>query len=296
MKWDLWPFDQQWRAPVGDFPPAWASAWGDDKYGLWADLEINDATQRMRWIEPSGAEGFWMGSPQAERDAIEDKDIRDWANKTEHEPACVVVRDGFWLADTPCTLKLWRAVTGKGSEGIFFGLKSYERPVEEVSWTSVMVDFLGRVAQMKDLAVDGRLCLPTEAEWEYAARAGTRTAYWWGDTWDHQLANADVAGERGWRDLTGTLPVKHFPPNPWGLYDMHGNVWEWCADKWQESSNINQTYNHLDDRVLRGGSWLHPPVRARAACRSKGWGHVYGASRCRGFRFALRSSIGQDVQ
>jgi hypothetical protein len=108
----MWPDADRWRAPVGDFPPPWASAWGDDRFGLWADLVINGVTQRMRWIEPSGPEGFLMGAPQAERDAIADKDVRKYANETEHEPRRVLMQQGFWLADTPCTQAFWLAVMG----------------------------------------------------------------------------------------------------------------------------------------------------------------------------------------
>lgn len=88
----------------------WASDSGEDTYGLWADLTVNGATQRMRWIPPTGPEGFWMGSPLAERNAIKDKDVREWANQREHAPRREIVEQGFWLADTPCTQAFWWAM------------------------------------------------------------------------------------------------------------------------------------------------------------------------------------------
>ena len=103
----IWPVADRWRAPAGDFPPRWATAWGDDEFGLWADLTVGEVSQRMRWIEPTGPAGFWMGSPGAEREALTDKDLRDWAHRSEQEPLRVRVPEGFWLADTPCTQGLW---------------------------------------------------------------------------------------------------------------------------------------------------------------------------------------------
>lgn len=85
---------------------------------------------------------------------------------------------------------------------------------------------IARFAARPEWGTGKGLCLPTEVEWEYAARAGKRTAYWWGDIAGNVRAN--------WDDRrAGTTPVHRYPPNPWGLYDMHGNVQQWCADVWQ---------------------------------------------------------------
>lgn len=281
----MWSAEDLWRAPLGDFPPPWACTWGDDAYGLWADLAVNGVIQRMRWIEPSGPEGFWMGSTKWERAGITHNGVRHWANKTEHEPKRVVIEHGFWLADTPCTQAFWLAVTGKNPSHLSKGPEAAERPVDNVSWSDVMDQFVARFAQTSDWGAGERLCLPSEQQWEYAARAGTRSAYWWGDDWQEKRGNADVSRKRGWGDKDGTTPVRRHAPNPWGLHDIHGNVWEWCSDLWQSDE---------DAFVVRGGSWLGYPAHARAAYR-------IGRQRVRegrdqGFRFALRYPVGLDAQ
>lgn len=271
--------------PAPTAPPhlPWASASGEDNYGRWADLTVNGATQRMRWIPPTGPEGFWMGAPQAERDAIDSKGARDWANQHEHEPRQKSVDTGFWLADTPCTQAFWRAVTGTNPSHFKQGAEALERPVERVSWDEVTQQFLARFAARPDWGTDKALCLPTEKEWEYAARAGTRTAYWWGDAPEDVWANW---GEK----QGGTTPVKRYGPNPWGLYDVHGNVWEWCVDVWQPRRDAAEVRPDEDVRVVRGGSWFARPEYARAAYRDR-W-HRWHAYRHYGFRFALRSPSG----
>ena len=104
--------------------------------------------------------------------------------------------------------------------------------------------------------------LPTDAQWEYACRAGTRTAHAWGDAADTGRANIAQSVEQ-------TTPVKRYPPNPWGLYDMHGNVWEWCADDrrvFADRPEVDPTGGtEGDTRVLRGGSWSDDAGWARSA-------------------------------
>lgn len=290
----LWLAEDLWRAPLGDFPPPWASAWGDDVYGLWADLTVNGATQRMRWIEPSGPEGFLMGSTKKERDAIKDKRVRDWANQHEHAPKRIEIKPGFWLADTPCTQAFWQAVTGENPSHFRKVSDAHERPVESVRWDDVDEHFVKRFAQTPEWGTDDRLCLPTEEQWEYAARAGTRSAYWWGDDWDAARGNADVTGERDWEDKEGTTPVHRYAPNPWGLYDVHGNVWEWCEDPWRERRDAPEARPDDEQRVVRGGSWFVHPGYARAAFRL-GW-HRGFAFQFLGFRFALRSPAGPEAR
>lgn len=282
----LWPAADEWRAPVGDFPPSWASAWGDDPYGLWADLTVNGATQRMRWIEPSGPEGFWIGSTEQEREFIQDLDVRLWAKNAERKPCKEVISEGFWLADTPCTQAFWEAVTGDNPSHFVTGHEALERPVESVSWHDVMKRFVTCFAQTPSWGTGNRLCLPSEDEWEYAARAGARTSYWWGDDWDVAMGNANVSAQRRWGDEQGTTAVRRYPPNPWGLYDVHGNVWEWCSSSWLVGSSTNEAMANHEIRVMRGGSWFGPPSEARAAF-VLGWRRRL-ADRSRGFRFALR--------
>ena len=121
--------------------------------------------------------------------------------------------------------------------------------------------------------------LPSEAEWEYACRAGTRTAFYFGDTISTDLANYDgnysYNGSPKGLYRQGTSRVGEFPPNPWGLYDMHGNVWEWVQDvvhdTYDGAPNTGRAWEEGGDqarRILRGGSWLYNPRYLRSALRN----------------------------
>ena len=121
--------------------------------------------------------------------------------------------------------------------------------------------------------------LPTEAEWEYACRGGTRTPFWNGEQITSHQANFDGrftynGGELG--EKRGmTTPVGQFEPNPWGLYDMHGNVWEWCGSEYsdeydgKEKLSACKEIDNLNPRVVRGGSWDNVPSGLRSASRNK---------------------------
>jgi sulfatase modifying factor 1 len=297
----MWPTEDQWRAPLqGDFPPEWAVAWGDDCFGLWADLTVGNATQRMRWIEPSGPEGFWMGSTQQERDAIAQTDVREFAHRVEQEPFRVIVGEGFWLADTPCSQVLWEAVMGNNPSRYKQKADAKSCPVENVSWVDVCdhkKGFNARLAQFLGLDV-GRVTLLKDEEWEYACRAGTRTAYWWGEHFELHRANVDESGQKIAGAPDGTSQVQRYIANPWGLYDMHGNIWEWCADVWQERTVFEaQPKKALTSdesrKVIRGGSWYDTPGAARAAFRT--WGHCYKRDHRQGFRFTFRPPAQPDA-
>jgi sulfatase modifying factor 1 len=145
-----------------------------------------------------------------------------------------------------------------------------ELPVDTVSWENCQ-EFITRL-QKRD---KNPYRLPTEAEWEYACRAGTTTPFSFGDTISSDQANLDGTitygnGKRG-RLRNKTTPVGSFPCNAWGLYDMHGNLEEWCQDWFGEYSQTNvidpQWPNVGNYRVLRGGSWLVGPVICRSAHR-----------------------------
>ncbi|PTT78480.1 hypothetical protein DBR42_23465, partial [Pelomonas sp. HMWF004] len=189
-----------------------------------------------------------------------------------------------------CTQALWPAVLGEPNPSRFSD--DPENPVEQVSWEDVQ-GFLARLAER--LAAPA--ALPTEAEWEYACRAGKQEAFFWGSTVTTAQVNVDgdnpynggAEGEFRQR----TVPVKALPANAWGLYQMHGNVWEWCADGLRgyeaASAPVTDPQGPLDGArfAVRGGSWLYVARGARSACR-----FAFGrASRldCLGFRFALRS-------
>jgi sulfatase modifying factor 1 len=162
-----WPPEPQRRPPL--FPPACAFAWGDDRHGLWIDVDVGGAVQRFRWIEPGE---FWMGSPEGEPERDNDEGPRHVVRLTA----------GFWLADTACAQAVWQAVMGDNPSRL---KDDPQNPVEQVSWDDVQ-DFLGRV---KEQFLGMQASLPSEAEWEYACRAGTDTAFNVGDSLSREQAN-----------------------------------------------------------------------------------------------------------
>ena len=234
---------------------------------------------------------FVMGSPEGEEG-------RDWYLTVDESltnvegPQREVTVPSFWIGKYAVTQAQWRAVASydrierdlKPDPSYF---KGDNRPVEGVSWENA-TEFCQRLS-----AKTGRgYRLPSEAEWEYACRAGTETPFHFGDTITTELANyrgEDVersgvvypgyygSGPRG-TFRTETTDVGSFPPNEFGLYDMHGNVSEWCADWWHESyagapSSGTPWIEEGDSRyrVLRGGSWDYPPHVSRSAFRD--WNH-----------------------
>ena len=274
--------DERWRRPPA-FPPAWADAWGDDRFGLWAEISVGEVVQRMRWVEPGE---FWMGSPD------------DEAERSNNEgPRHRVRLVGFWLADSACTQALWQAVLGHNPSHF---TSDAALPVEQVSWDDVQ-GFLQRL--QAGLPDGSEPELPTEAQWEYACRAGTETAFSFGATLTTAQANYD--GNFPYGDAPKgpcrerTVPVKSLPANAWGLYEMHGNVWEWCADDLRDYAGTALADGALEDpwrpvspeqeahRAVRGGAWLDRARYLRSARRERGpRGDRYLAL---GFRVALRS-------
>ena len=262
---------------------------------LRADGEAEALT--LLWIPPGR---FWMGSPETEPE-----------RRDSEGPQHLVQLQGFFMSQTPITQAQWREVAGweegpgeqwgremkldpsrfqskEGQENDEVHLLQGEsntdqRPVEQVSWKDAM-EFCHRLSQRTDRTYT----LPSEAQWEYACRAGTTTPFCFGDMISPELANYD--GNYAYADgpkgiyRKQTTPVGLFPANAWGLQDMHGNVWEWCLDEWHESykgapsdgrawvdaAEGEKSKESVKTRLLRGGSWGDDPRYCRSACRSHG--------------------------
>ena len=203
---------------------------------------------------------FMMGSP-------EDEPGRDDDEK-RHQ---VTLTWGYYLQTTLVTQGQWEAVMGNNPS--YFKEAGPNAPVEQVSWDDVQV-FIRNLNQLEG---SDRFRLPTEAEWEYACRAGTETPFWTGRCLGTDQANYDgnypLAGCPKGEYRKTTTPVKTFPPNPWGLYDMHGNVWEWCNDwfgQYPDGPVTDPTGPSTDsDRVLRGGSWYGGARNCRSTDRGR---------------------------
>jgi formylglycine-generating enzyme required for sulfatase activity len=231
---------------------------------------------------PAGS--FSMGSP-------EDEPERSDEEGPQHE----VTLGAFFMAQTPITQAQWRAVAGwqKVERDLKLdpsAFKGANRPVEQVSWFDAL-EFCRRLSQR----TGQRYGLPSEAQREYACRAGSTTPFHFGATLTPELANYDGNhvygnGPKG-TDRKQTSDVASFPANGWGLHDMHGNVWEWCADHWHDSYNFAPGNDEpwlipaaTDGvtMVLRGGSWGSIPTICRSSCRIKDLpGH---SNDLRGFR------------
>ena len=248
---------EEWRAQGGFVQPAWASAIGVDGYGLHATASIAGVEQLFRWIPPGE---FLMGSPEKEPERFD--------NEAQHP---VTLTHDFWLADTAVTQALWQAVMGENPSYFNLGEDSINWPVEQVSWDDCQV-FIQRLNKL--LPLNARL--PSEAEWEYVCRAGTVTPFSFGSelTTEQANYNGNVPYHRGSQGVyrSTTVDVRHFALNPWGLYQMHGNVWEWCQDWYQGDYEQNSLVDPVGpaeglQRVLLGGSWISGGGNLRAAFR-----------------------------
>ena len=249
--------------------PSWAGFFGRDSIGVWAAFNVGDVTQRLRWVWPGE---YTIGSPKDELDRYDDE--------TQHR---VILTRGYWLAETACTQALWQAVMGDQPSGY----RGMDRPVEQVSWNDVQ-RFIQRLNQQAP-GLEARL--PTEAEWEIACRAGTHTAFSFGQEIDPEQVNYQAKHN-------GPVDVGSLPPNSWGLFEMHGNVWEWCQD-WLGGYPAGPAVDPTGpaagaDRVLRGGGWFYSAGLARSAFRD--WGQPAGANTSTGLRLARGPEHQQDRQ
>ena len=224
------------------------------------DLD-NDITLEMVAI-PEGT--FLMGSPQDEKDSYDDE-------RPQHE----VNVPTFFMGKYPITQTQWRAIAATAKIDIDLEtnpseFKGDELPVESVNWYQA-TEFCKRLSR----ETKREYRLPSEAEWEYACRAGTTTPFYFGETITGELANYNTNKTYVEEYRNETTPVGQFPPNAFGLYDMYGNVWEWCADTWHDNYDGAPTdgsawiENGNDNRSpLRGGAWYTFPYRCRSAHRN----------------------------
>lgn len=239
-----------------------------DKFGLFCEWQIKGVPFNMRYIPPGS---FLMGSP-------EDEPERD--NDELQHP--VTVTQGFWLAETTVSQALWQAVMGKNPSA-FKANNDEVLPVESVSWHDCQ-----HFCQILNHLTRGDFLLPTEAQWEYACRAGSQTPFNTGEQLTTEQANYcgnyPYEGRKRLNAVESKLQcyrqipmdIGAFDPNSWGLKQLHGNVWEWCLDdcRGREAVAVTDPKGSMKSlfSALRGGSWGHSGRYCRSACRVR-FGH-----------------------
>lgn len=248
------------------------SSWGassNRKAGYRQTLKIGNAEYGFCWI-PSGV--FNMGAPMSENGRRDDE-------KLHH----VRLTKGFWMLESETPQALYREVVGTNPS--YF--KGDNLPVESVSWNDAM-KFCTELT--KRLPKGLKASLPTEAQWEYSCRAGSLTAFSFGSALNRDKANCIGYGTTTKLSPAQTEPVKSYDPNKWGLYDMHGNVLEWCLDYYGDYPSGTVTdprgSNNASFRVIRGGGYRDDPIYCRSACRAWIESFAEGGDII-GFRFLL---------
>lgn len=234
------------------------------------DFNLTDeVTITMVWI-PSGS--FMMGQQDNEQDSDDDESPR-------HE---VNINYDFWMGKYEITQAQWEAVTGY-NRSHFIG---ENRPVERMSWDKIQEDFLSQV--------DDDFRLPSEAEWEYACRAGTETRFYWGDDPNYE----DITDYAWFKDNSNreTHDVGTKLPNAFGLYDMCGNVYEWCEDDYHSNYNdapqdgspwITVIPRYEEAHLVRGGTWKYSQGECRSASRRSFFPEYSTSYDVCGFRLVL---------
>ena len=214
-------------------------------------VDLGGGVKMEMVLIPAGE--FEMGSPHSDKAAPDDEKPQHWVRITKP----------FYLGKYLVTQQQWQAVMGNNPSHF----KAPKSPVEQVTWDDCQ-QFFDKLNRRQGNPTE-KFRLPTEAQWEYACRAGSRSRYCFGD-------GEDQLGQYAWYDKNSgnkTHPVGDKKPNAWGLYDMHGNVWEWCQD-WYDGSYYGTS--PTDDpagpamgwgRVIRGSSWDHPAEHCRSARR-----------------------------
>ncbi len=210
---------------------------------------------------------FMMGSPESEKG-------REPYEGPQHQ---VVISKPFCLGTYEVTHRQWKAVKGAIRDNAGFSGSNFDAPMQSTAWKECQ-DFIDKLNDLKL----GKFRMPTEAEWEYACRAGTTTRFHWGD--DPELTEID---DYAWYDENAegqSYEAGEKKPNPWGLYDMTGNVYEWCSDWYSAYTDRTQKDpqgpKKGTHKVFRGGEWFNPPENCRSAFRGKfppgGWLYFAG--------------------
>lgn len=221
-------------------------------------IELSDDVKMDFMLIPAG--DFMMGSTENEEGRASDEDIHR-VSITKH----------FYMSKHLCTQEQWQIITGNNPS--YFTDKLLN-PVEDVSW----IDIEETLPTIQNYAPESmKVRLPTEAEWEYACRAGTSTPFNFGAVINTSQANFNgkypYSNTPEGKYRKKTTRVHTFPANGWGLHDMHGNVWEWCADWYDEDfylqcSCVDPVNSRgARSRVLRGGSWIGSAGDCRSAYR-----------------------------
>ncbi len=264
-------------------------SWIEANAGDCKTLNIKGVEYAFRWCPPGE---FMMGSPAGGFLGKGGEQGRR-GDETQH---CVRLTKGVWMLETPVTQAMWESVMGNNPSCF----KGANLPVELVIWTEAS-EFCKKINQFTTI---GTFILPTEAQWEYACRAGTTGAYGGTGNLDDMGWYLGNSGNKSHDDFSSlnssinlyfencgnkTHEVKTKKPNAWGLYDMHGNVWEWCSD-WYGPYPTGSVADPTgpcsgSDRVSRGGSWLNDAGYCRSAVRDY-FSPEYRRANF-GFRFAL---------
>jgi sulfatase modifying factor 1 len=254
--------------------PKWAMRMGNDRYGTYADMMTNGIISRFRWIS-SGS--FRMGCSDGEKLGAETDELRHLVKLTR----------GYWLEECDCSQALWQAIMGS-NQSYFNG--EPQSPMDQVSW----YDCQGFLRKLESLIPGLQARLPTEAEWEYACRAGTTDSF--------QGKKLDSVAWYSENSGSTTHPIMLKSPNAWGLFDMLGNVRQWCAD-WYGPYAVNEGVGEIENptgvsiskrHVCRGGDWDKSASSCQSSSRSWALPNIHDNSI--GFRICIADSSELEIK